>query len=83
MKGQAEKLGETVYKRGADITASDVRDADVLIVRTRTRCDRTLLEGSTVRLVVTATIGYDHIDTAWLDEAAMPRVWDSMWRAAC
>lgn len=71
MKGQAEKLGETVYKRGADITASDVRDADVLIVRTRTRCDRTLLEGSTVRLVVTATIGYDHIDTAWLDEAGI------------
>ena len=51
IKGEAEKLGETVYKCGADITATDVRDADVLIVRTRTRCDRALLEGSKVRLV--------------------------------
>jgi len=31
IKGEAEKLGETVYKCGADITATDVRDADVLI----------------------------------------------------
>jgi erythronate-4-phosphate dehydrogenase len=54
---------EVVFLRGADITAVDVRDADVLVVRTRTRCNRQLLEGSTVQLVVTATIGFDHLDT--------------------
>ena len=62
---------ETVFLSGAAITADEVRDADVLVVRTRTRCNRQLLEGSKVRLVVTATIGYDHIDTQWLQEAGI------------
>ena len=60
-----------VFLSGAAITADDVRDADVLVVRTRTRCNQQLLEGSKVRLVVTATIGYDHIDTQWLDKAGI------------
>jgi erythronate-4-phosphate dehydrogenase len=47
------------------ITAEVVRDADALIVRTRTRCDASLLDGSRVRFIATATIGYDHIDTAY------------------
>lgn len=68
LRGFAELLGEVVYLPGAEITAADVRDADALIVRTRTRCDRALLEGSRVRFVATATIGYDHIDTAFLRE---------------
>lgn len=62
---------ETVFLSGAAITADDVRDADVLVVRTRTRCNQQLLEGSKVQLVVTATIGYDHIDTQWLQEAGI------------
>ena len=62
---------EVVFLSGAAITADDVRDADVLVVRTRTRCNQQLLEGSKVRLVVTATIGYDHIDTQWLDKAGI------------
>ncbi len=72
IEGQIETLADHVlYKRGSDITAADVRDADVLIVRTRTRCNRELLEGSSVRLVVTATIGYDHIDTEYLRQAGI------------
>lgn len=50
---------------GAAVAAADLRDADALVVRTRTRCDAALLGGSSVRLVVTATIGFDHIDCAW------------------
>lgn len=42
-----------------------VRDADALIIRTRTRCDASLLEGSRVKVVATATIGVDHIDQPW------------------
>lgn len=56
---------------GSSITADDVHDADILVVRTRTRCNRQLLEGSNVRLVLTATIGYDHIDTAYMREAGI------------
>lgn len=62
---------EVVFLSGAAITAADVKDADVLVVRTRTRCNRQLLEGSKVQLVVTATIGYDHLDTQWLDAAGI------------
>ena len=50
-----------------EINASAVRDADVLVVRTRTRVDESLLKDSRVRLVCTATIGFDHIDTAYCD----------------
>lgn len=49
----------------ADITPDAVRDADALIVRTRTRCDAALLGGSAVKFIGTATIGTDHIDLPW------------------
>ncbi len=62
---------EVTYLPGAAITAADVREADALIVRTRTRCDRTLLEGSRVQFIATATIGHDHIDTAYCREAGI------------
>ena len=52
---------------GSEITADDVREADALVVRTRTRCDEGLLAGSSVRLVITATIGFDHIDRPWCE----------------
>lgn len=47
---------------GREIGLADVRDAAALLVRTRTRCDAALLDGSSVRLIATATIGTDHID---------------------
>ena len=62
---------EVVALRGADISADDVRDADALIVRTRTRCDEALLKDSKVQLVATATIGFDHIDTAYMKQAGI------------
>ena len=72
IKGKPEALGfKAVYIPGAEITAKDVEDADALVVRTRTRCDAALLAGSNVRLVVTATIGFDHIDTAYLEKAGI------------
>jgi len=48
-----------------EIDHAAVRDADVLVVRTRTQVNKDLLDGSNVQLVCTATIGYDHIDTAY------------------
>ncbi len=64
LRGVFEPWAEVVYLPGREITARDAVDADALIVRTRTRCDGDLLAGSWVRIVATATIGYDHIDTA-------------------
>lgn len=62
---------EVVYKRGADICREDIRDADALIVRTRTHCNADLLEGSRISFIATATIGYDHLDTAYLKRAGI------------
>ena len=35
---------EVVYLPGSGFTVGDVRDADALVIRTRTRCNRELLE---------------------------------------
>lgn len=52
----------TAFLPGDAITPENIADADALIVRTRTRCDASLLEGSRVKFIGTATIGTDHID---------------------
>ena len=62
LEGVFEPYGEVVYKKGIDIVADDVVDADALLVRTRTQCDAALLEGSKVKIVASATIGTDQID---------------------
>lgn len=67
IQGNLETIAdEVIYKPGAQITPSDVRNADALIVRTRTKCNKQLLNGSTVRFIATATIGYDHLDVDYL-----------------
>jgi len=62
LKGVLEPYAEMVYKPGLQISNEDVKDADALIVRTRTKCNKQLLKGSTVKFIATATIGFDHID---------------------
>ena len=62
---------KVVYLPGSGFTKEEVKDADALIVRTRTFCNRELLEGSRVKLIATATIGYDHIDTEYCREAGI------------
>ena len=69
----AKIADEVVYLPGHAFTAEDVRNADALIVRTRTQCNRELLQGSKVKFIATATIGYDHIDTEYCKEAGI--VW--------
>ena len=48
-----------------------VKNADALIVRTRTKCNQELLEGSCVKFIATATIGFDHIDTVFCEKAGI------------
>lgn len=65
VRGVFEPFGEVVYLPPDKIDAQAVRDADGLMIRTRTRCDASLIEGSRVRMIATATIGFDHIDTVY------------------
>jgi erythronate-4-phosphate dehydrogenase len=71
LRGVLDPYAEVTYLPGKEIDSEAVRRADGLIIRTRTQCDRTLLEGSKVRFIATATIGYDHIDTAYCDESGI------------
>jgi len=67
LKGIAEHFGEVTYLDGTDFTRENIKDADTLIVRTVTRFNEDNLAGSNVKLICSATIGYDHIDTAYCD----------------
>lgn len=67
LRGVLEPYAEVVYLPGKQTTPGDVRDADALITRTRTKCGEPLLKGSSVKVIATATIGFDHIDTAWCE----------------
>lgn len=71
IRGEAERLGSCTYKAGAAITHADAMEADVLITRTRTHCNEKLLSHTPVRFIATATIGYDHLDTAYLESAGI------------
>lgn len=67
LRGVLEPFAEVVYLPGDAIDPAAVRDADALLVRTRTRCDAALLAASRVKLAVTATIGCDHFNIPELD----------------
>lgn len=62
LEGVFEPYAEVVYIDGRQINHDDVVEADALIIRTRTKCNADLLDGTKVQLISTATIGTDHID---------------------
>ncbi len=66
--GSSAKL---TYLSGNAITPAVVKNADGLLVRSVTPVNQALLEGSQVKFVGTATIGVDHLDQAWLQEAGI------------
>ncbi|HIX85210.1 MAG TPA: 4-phosphoerythronate dehydrogenase PdxB [Candidatus Parabacteroides intestinigallinarum] len=71
LKGILEPVAEVAYINASEFTPERVKDADALIVRSIDKCTRSLLEGSAVRLITTATIGFDHIDTRYCAEAGI------------
>lgn len=71
LKGVFEPYAEVVYLPGKETTAETVKDADAIITRTRTICNEALLKDSSVKVIATATIGFDHIDTAWVESAGI------------
>lgn len=67
LQGIAECYGETEYLAGADFVHEKIKDADVLIVRTVAHLDESVLANTNIKLICSATIGFDHIDTAYCD----------------
>lgn len=64
-------LGTVRLIAGRDATPAGVKDADILLVRSVTKVDERLLNGSNVKMVATATIGKDHLDEAYLSKAGI------------
>ncbi|MHC1704857.1 MAG: 4-phosphoerythronate dehydrogenase [Tenuifilaceae bacterium] len=69
LKGVLEPyFNQVIYLPGNQISKEVVKDADALLVRTRTICNEELLKDSKVKFIASATIGYDHIDTNYCDQ---------------
>lgn len=91
LEGRLEKDFDIRIMPGAQIGREDLMDADGVLVRTRTRCDASTLEGTPVSFVATGTIGLDHIDTQYCDAHGIhwqnapgcnaPAVAQYVWRA--
>lgn len=71
IKGVFEPYAEVVYLPGNLTTAEVVKDADALVTRTRTICSEEVLNGSKVKFIATATIGFDHIDIDYCRRAGI------------
>ena len=71
LQGVLEPYCDVTYLPGGRIDRNAVRNADALIIRTRTRCNAELLANTPVRLIATATIGFDHIDTDYVEKSGI------------
>ena len=67
LKGALEPYAEIIYVPGNEINNEMLGDTDALLIRTRTKCTESLLRGTNVKFIGTATIGFDHIDTKYCD----------------
>jgi erythronate-4-phosphate dehydrogenase len=68
LKGVLEPYTEVEYYPGNKITSTVIKNADALVIRTRTKCNRDLLYGSDIQFISSATIGFDHIDTDYCEK---------------
>jgi len=68
LKGILEPVADVSYLPGKQIKKRDLMDADALLIRTRTKCNADLLEGTAVKFIATATIGFDHIDAEYCEQ---------------
>jgi erythronate-4-phosphate dehydrogenase len=68
LKGALEPYAEVIYVPGKQIDREILKDADALLIRTRTKCTENLLKGANVKFIGTATIGFDHIDTHYCEK---------------
>ncbi|TDV63455.1 4-phosphoerythronate dehydrogenase PdxB [Pseudomonas sp. LP_7_YM] len=64
-------LGDIRRHPGRTLDRAAVADADILLVRSVTKVNRELLEGTAVRFVGTCTIGTDHLDLDYFNDAGI------------
>ncbi|SUG14038.1 erythronate-4-phosphate dehydrogenase [Salmonella enterica subsp. arizonae] len=62
------RLGEVKTVPGRPIPVEELNHADALMVRSVTKVNESLLSGTPIKFVGTATAGTDHVDEAWLKQ---------------
>ncbi|MFC2097691.1 4-phosphoerythronate dehydrogenase [Bacteroidota bacterium] len=65
LKGVLDQYADVIYVPGEEIKNLDLSKTDVLITRSRTYCNKELLNNTRIKLIASATIGIDHIDTEY------------------
>lgn len=62
LRGIIDSVAEVTYLPSDDFSSKNIQSADALIIRSITKCTPDLLRGTNVKLITTATAGFDHID---------------------
>lgn len=75
LKGIIERYATPIYLDNHDITKQHIRDAQAMVVRSITQCNASLLAGTQIEYIATATAGTDHIDDKYCEQAHIH--WDS------
>lgn len=65
VEGLFEPYAEVIYRDGGAIAHNDILDADALLIRTSTKCNAALLDGTSVKMIASASVGTDHIDLSY------------------
>ncbi len=65
------RLGEVKAVPGRPIPQAELADADALMVRSVTKVNEALLQGTGIKFVGTATAGTDHVDEGFLQQAGI------------
>ncbi|MFP4556219.1 MAG: 4-phosphoerythronate dehydrogenase [Bacteroidales bacterium] len=65
LKGALDRVAQVRYIQGSEIKREHLVDTDALIIRTRTKCNKALLNNTPIKFIASATIGFDHIDTEY------------------
>ncbi len=68
VKEAFKTFGEVQTCVGRSLSSDQVKNADILLVRSVSKVNRQLLQGSKVKFVASATIGFDHIDLDYLKQ---------------
>lgn len=63
-----QRLGDVQAVLGRPIPLDALAGADALMVRSVTKVNEALLQGTSIRFVGTATAGTDHVDDNWLQQ---------------
>ncbi|PHM33007.1 4-phosphoerythronate dehydrogenase PdxB [Xenorhabdus szentirmaii] len=66
-----QQLGEVQAIPGRPVPEGVLAHADAFMVRSVTKVNEPLLQGSSVKFVGTATAGMDHVDQKWLAQAGI------------